>query len=334
MERSSIAIALVAGASFSIGSALAEGRPTAVSPGDPARATRIESRCPTFSWWAPAGASDYELVVFDVREPDDPGEPVLRETIAGPAFAWTPDLERCLERGGRYAWSLRILGEPGSEWSEPRQFEVASGPTDEELRAALGIVRDYLARRGPGAERSSAVAAVAGGLDAPPSEEGLLPRPAAEVVIDQPAALHVDGEVRTVDEADQPRLWGRGRRNAGVFTSGAKFGCVNGDISFGLSRLIVDWGSAADACPAGTWVCRGDEVVACDTERLDNPSTDWFNCDGSSHSYAPDAHSGWVADAFEDETLPTTLYGALRSESGGAGFGISCSYRPVWCCWE
>ena len=122
--------------------------PVAVSPGSPT-GSLIGDECPTFSWGAVDGAKFYELVVYRVEADMEEARPVLSERIAGSALSWTPSLDRCLERGGQYAWSVRAAGGgDASDWSPPSLFEVASGPNEAEFEEALQVVRQYLVTRG------------------------------------------------------------------------------------------------------------------------------------------------------------------------------------------
>jgi hypothetical protein len=122
-------------------------RPVAVSPGS-ARGTLIEGRCPTFSWGEVEGAKAYELVVVRVSADGEESQAVLRERFPGTVESWTPSLDRCLDRGGRYAWSVRAAGgKEAAEWSSPSLFEVAAGPSEAEFEAALATVERYLALR-------------------------------------------------------------------------------------------------------------------------------------------------------------------------------------------
>ncbi|MFQ5526389.1 MAG: hypothetical protein ACE5GX_09030 [Thermoanaerobaculia bacterium] len=124
----------------------------AVSPGHVSRIVAVEGRCPTFSWGAVPGATGYELVVYRVSEEGEEAEAVLSQPITGSALGWTPALNHCLERGRRYAWSVRAVGrEEASDWSPPSFFRVASGPSAAELEEALGVVREYLAAKDHGA---------------------------------------------------------------------------------------------------------------------------------------------------------------------------------------
>lgn len=130
---------------FLPGFARAAVAPVPVSPGGPEDAL-IESPCPTFSWGGAPGADSYELVVYRIDETRREPEAILRQRLPASTYAWTPSLDRCLERGGRYAWSVRSVGgEGGDRWSSPSLFRVAAGPTQAELERALEIVRVYLA---------------------------------------------------------------------------------------------------------------------------------------------------------------------------------------------
>lgn len=87
--------------------------PVAVSPGSPT-GSRIGDTCPTFSWDAIDGATTHELVIYEVGQGRQEAEPVLKQEIPGSASSWTPSLDRCLERGGQYAWSVRaVIGKGG-----------------------------------------------------------------------------------------------------------------------------------------------------------------------------------------------------------------------------
>ena len=141
--------------------------PTGVSPGGEVEQTQIEQRCPTFSWSGVMAAERYELAAFQWRPalPDETAwegelaadggvwQPVLRVEAPGEARSWTPSVGRCLELGGRYAWSVRAWGESWqSEWSRPRLFSVMAAPSVDAVREALAVLRAYVAtsgRQGP-----------------------------------------------------------------------------------------------------------------------------------------------------------------------------------------
>ncbi len=88
------------------GAGLAKEVPVAVSPGS-ATGTVIGDACPVFSWTAVAHATTYEVAVYTIEEGASESSVVIQESIPGGALAWTPSLDRCLERGGQYAWSVR-----------------------------------------------------------------------------------------------------------------------------------------------------------------------------------------------------------------------------------
>ncbi len=122
--------------------------PIVVSPGSVREAMPIGESCPTFSWAAVEGAAGYELVVWRLSEGKEENaefEAVIGEMLPGGALSWTPSLGRCLERGGYYAWAVRVVGgEDAAIWSDPALFTVAAGPTEAEFQEALAIVRRYL----------------------------------------------------------------------------------------------------------------------------------------------------------------------------------------------
>jgi hypothetical protein len=116
--------------------------PVAVSPGGSQGMSRIADRCPTFSWAAVPGAQSYELVVYGVDGDEIGARTFLEQDLPGSAASWTPALDRCLERGRQYAWSVRAVGRQGpSEWSRASLFEVGEA----EFFEALAVVERYLA---------------------------------------------------------------------------------------------------------------------------------------------------------------------------------------------
>jgi hypothetical protein len=334
------------------GGVFAATAPVAVSPGRSDAIVPIASRCPTFSWSEVEGATGYELVVVRIGEEGEPGPPVLEHQLHGAVYSWTPSLDGCLERGVGYGWSVRAVGlEGATEWSEPALFGVAAGPSQAELEEALLLVRQHLEAEAVGGERPSAPGArlppggpSTGRQSAVTAGAGKVPvwRAEATALAGAPAptapsasgvaALTVEGEVRTVDSSDAPRLWGRGRPGTDVYLRSEGGACVNGGVSFGLSEVAVDWGSAASACPAGDWVCtraeRGD--AACDTMRFDETNSDGADCFGDSLEFEPDDHWGWVADSGGTEL------GKLVEETGGSYTSVlrTCTVLPVWCCWK
>lgn len=120
--------------------------PQPVSPGG-IDVALVEVRCPTFSWAPARREAAHELAVYEVSRDGEPAaEPVLSVHLPARARSWTPSLDRCLERGGRYAWSVRELEEGGGRdgrWSEPMLFEVTAAPTVEEVEAALATLRRF-----------------------------------------------------------------------------------------------------------------------------------------------------------------------------------------------
>jgi hypothetical protein len=359
------AILLSVPSPFFSGSAFASGEVSTVAlvaPGDAKRIEPIAGRCPTFHWGAVAGATNLELAIYAVDEHpnDDAALEVVRHWILpGPATGYTPPLASCLDRGHAYAWTIRPHDDDGpGGWAEPKLFVIAAVPSEEEIAAALEVLAargllahenvtsarrmQVAAERAPSRDVSVATARAA--LErATTSGGGVLRKAAAAITAGNPnAKIRVSGEVRTIDPQDPTgpsRLWGNGRVEEIYGTlfdlpgiGEIEIPCYHGGVHYGLSKQIVDWGSAAAACPAGTWVCKADEIAACNTARPDHLFWDYLDCDGSSVSVAEDEHQGWLAN---EGSAPADLtVGTYRSESGAASNAPTCRNLPVWCCWD
>jgi len=158
----------------------------------------IGDPCPTFSWGSVEGAKSYELVIYRLREEGEEARPVLRQTFAGSVASWTPSLDRCLERGGQYAWSVRATGGgEASEWSSPTLFEVVSGPSEAEFEVAVAVVRSYLAAQDGSASGAGKVAEAepAAEPDSRPPASAGVPFPRG---VTPPTLLEVDGTLACI----------------------------------------------------------------------------------------------------------------------------------------
>lgn len=312
--------------------------PAPVSPGDTSTKLVVEGRCPTFSWSATAGAARYELVIYRLAGDAIEADPVLRESFPASVNGWTPSLDRCLQPGESYAWTLRaVSGDASSKWAAPALFQVAMAPSLTEIAAAIDVIRrSFATDDAPGVQTP---ATSAGGLD-PLAEPGPTPMASTVEPPDEPAALQVEGEIRGVSQFGQPRLWGRGRTNVKVY--GTRFlpgsdetiPCFIDEYFYGLSATAVDWGSAADACPAGSWVC-GTRIVsggavACNTVRPDDFAAS--TCDGSDLSFASNQHLGWISHG--NGAGNGNVGQAISELSGGVTIRKTCYSLPVWCCWQ
>ena len=134
--------------------------PQGVSPGAPDRFLPTSSACPTFSWESVPGAASYELVVHRVDANARGGRAldlsadteVLYTTVPGRATSWTAPSSESLGTGDSYVWFIRAVADPevgqGSDWSEPRFFEVAAAPSSEQVRRALDVLSRYVAEGG------------------------------------------------------------------------------------------------------------------------------------------------------------------------------------------
>lgn len=150
IPRARALVAAITIFSLAAGVSLAAGGPEPVSPGHPQWMQTAAGPCPTFSWTSSGTATGYELVIYEVEPRSDDLVERLRHRVPAGATSWSPSLDRCLERGGRYAWALRANGaKDSSTWSMPSLFEIAAAPSAQEFEAAVGVVREYLAANQP-----------------------------------------------------------------------------------------------------------------------------------------------------------------------------------------
>ncbi len=161
----------------------------------------------------------------------------------------------------------------------------------------------------------------------------------SEVIYDKATKkLQTPGEIRTVDESGNNRLWGKGRPGTELLTHTDSNGyCTNSSgIHYALSATMAAWHNAAEVCPAGTWVCTDSEFPdtegSCDiqpvlgnTKRL---------CNGMVESGDYDTHDkleGWISDLLYSPESSLTR-GTFNNIWGG--FRSICSQYRVWCCWK
>lgn len=148
--------------------------PVPVSPGAPAAATRIEQRCPTFSWTRLTGASGYQLAVY-AEAADGGWAGLLQRELPGSVASWTPALSDCGAWQGSLAWAIRAVTANGAQaWSPYAYFETPADPSGSVLREAHQLLQqgEAVARGQPASaagrplsaapQRASAAAAVRG----------------------------------------------------------------------------------------------------------------------------------------------------------------------------
>lgn len=125
----------------------AKSRPASpISPGEIEQESEASGSCPTFSWSPASEASGTEIAVYELREEGGRAEPLLLFSRRFPegASSWSPARAECLQPGGRFAWIVRSASADGAEagaWSEARRFTVAGAPGDDEVAAALEVLR-------------------------------------------------------------------------------------------------------------------------------------------------------------------------------------------------
>ncbi len=279
----------------------AEG-PVTVSPGSPSGLELTDSRCPTFSWGAPAGATSSELVVYRIGEEGSEPVPVLRRRFSGSVASWTPSLDRCLDRGGRYAWAVRVMGpEEVSDWSRLRLFKVAAAPDEAESLRALALVEksllsDEAVEKVEGGSARAASADAARMADAVPEAPDSASLTSGVVIADDGITLGGEPVVTAATDRDtlgglscpdgQVAKWNGGAAQwecAADQDTLAALGCSGGELAK-WNGSLSQWECAADAdddtlsslaCPDGQiarwnaslaqWQCADDLDTDTDT---------------------------------------------------------------------
>ena len=283
---------------ISVWGARAAEAPVAVSPGDASKLIRVEVRCPTFSWGGLPDAKSYELVVYRLRSEDDQEAPLIRKNISGSALSWTPSLDRCLERGGRYAWSVRAMGaKEESEWSHSNLFEVASGPSEVEFEAAVEVVQAYLAARDEeAAQAASSAASPKVGESVSGESSGASAAPAA-------TQLSVDGNV------DAMSFTGDGGNLGGVATDAELIAHGDDASAHHVLPTTLPPSGAAGGDLAGTYPNPTVGADAVGSAEIDNASIA-------------------VADLAFDPATQGELDAALASGSTGLAAVLLCDGVP------
>lgn len=156
----------------------------------------------------------------------------------------------------------------------------------------------------------------------------------AELYYDKSSSrLESRGEVRTTDSLGTPRLWGRGRPGTGLMSHTGACPNLLAKKRFALSKHMVTWEGAAEACPINTWVCTSADLPTVGTCSVPSASYDNYRlCDGTLNTEVTDILFGWLADAHVNlsdvgltvasNNLPVRLPGE------------SCQRLRVWCCWN
>lgn len=290
--------------------------PVTGSPGSPQRVMLIGDGCPTFSWGGIKGAESYELVVYRVGEDREDAEAILRQAVAGAVESWTPSLDRCLERGGQYAWSVRAVGaKDASEWSSPSLFEVAPGPSNTELEQAVVLVSRYLGQEGGGEtparpvmpERGTSRSSAAGSGSSVPGASAAPILQAAFVGGD--AALQVNGA--SVVTTETLGLFSGyvsdagSKEGMGAFTS-SKIGTGRYSITFDFTGLEVP----QDRMPMV--ILASPAAVGCSNDTT--------------------AQADWTSFSFSGGFVTTMVF-IVETYTGGAaadcGFSFSATYAST-----
>lgn len=243
-------------------------QPVPVSPGHESKVATVESRCPTFSWTQTTGAKHYEIVIYQVERTAESTE-VSRTRVFAGASTWTPSLDACLSRGGRYAWSVRAntADDDASQWSAPHLFQVADASNEVELEQAVATIRRYLELRDDSAKLLTE------GLSAEPEKTDVASSSASP-----PAGVTPPGTRLSVDgNLDAVSFSGDGSLLTNLAPTSLSPGTAAIDISGSASNLtgivsVENGGTGAidaEGARANLGVPEGPHTIDTDTTCLD-----------------------------------------------------------------
>lgn len=314
-------------------SAIAAVPPVAVSPGSARAFLPIDSRCPTFTWSRAAEDGGYELTVYRLDEERDPATLETRVELPAGTGSWTASGTDCLERAGRYAWSVRALAAdgPASEWAEPKLFRWPESTPVPDLEHALRTLERYHAAtrdqrtkhdRDVATEPASPVppAGAAGdGSTAPGASPRREHAAAVTGVQISGSSIRISGDEVVTTATDQDTL--------------GELSCAEGEL---VVRTSVGWGCLP---PAPASECEPSEVRPCypaDLTTLNvgecragvqscNSSGTWDLCVGA---VTP---SPEVCDSFDNDCNGQVDDVTVDDPLNCGACGLLCEAEPATC---
>jgi hypothetical protein len=168
---------------------------------------------------------------------DEPA--VLSVRLPGAANSGPLTVERCLQSGERYAWSIRALGNgKGPKWSRPEPVRSRGERAPADLADAVAELRREMASAGTNPS-------VRGGGSTPSATEARAAAPNAASASPSVTTFDVDGSGNVVANS----FTGSGAALTGVVAATASALAANpGDCTAGNSPLGIAASGAAEGC--------------------------------------------------------------------------------------
>ena len=186
------------------------------------------------SWWCTGSER--------VRRRSRSSGPRCQQQISGGALTWTPPLERCLDRGASYAWSVRVVDGEGAEGGPSfqviRLFQIAGAAGMLEVEEAIEVLQRFLADRqavvDPMAIHDATAATRQGDAQQPHRSPRCTP-PATPL---PPARRPVSRALRSAMRAAQGDASGNTAGIVGTSASPDGAGVVAGNLDGGFDLLL------------------------------------------------------------------------------------------------
>ena len=239
-----------------------------VSPGGSVAEQFTTQPCPSFHWAESPDATGYELLVYRldgtdatrmaaIQRPDgELGTPALRQILPARVSSWAPPMDRCLEPGGRYAWTIRPRQDRGTYpvTTERRYFRVRDRSPIESVLARIAnrmleegeLTSEEVALLAAWSPETSTPTPLSPstrikpgpGVGTEPSVEVRGPAVAEPALVPPPAAMTVEGSTSLYGLFSEGGSYGVGGRSP---TQGV-YGIAS--ASSGVTRGVYGWSAS------------------------------------------------------------------------------------------